>query len=242
MAKPTGMKVELAGITKVYGGIRALNEVRLEFSPGRIVAVVGLNGAGKSTLLQAMAGLLAFKKGDVYYDDEPFTRDRVDFRKRLAFLPDFPVAYTHMTVLEHIAMVLHLYEKDGPGAEERVLDLLRAFSMVPLARAPMGALSRGQLYKAALIALIAAAPELWLLDEPMASGMDALGLREFEKSARTAAARGATIIYTTQILSVAQRFSDEVVVLNQGRVHTHETTRKIEAEGNLEELFEALKE
>lgn len=188
-----------------------------------------------------MAGLLSFKKGDIYFDDEPFTRDRGDFRKRLAFLPDFPVAYAHMTVLEHIAMVLHLYEKDGPGSEERVLDLLRAFSMVPLARATMGALSRGQLYKAALIALIAAAPELWLLDEPMASGMDALGLREFEKAARSAAKQGATIIYTTQILSVAQQFSDEVVVLEQGRVHTYKPTCEIEAEGSLGELFESLR-
>lgn len=235
------MKVELAGITKSYGHICALNEVRLEFAPGRIVAVIGLNGAGKSTLLQAMAGLLAFKKGDVYYDDELFTRDRVDLRKRLAFLPDFPVVYGNMTVLEHIAMVLRLYEKDGPDAEKRVINLLRAFSMVPLARAPIYGLSRGQFYKAALIAIIAADPELWLLDEPMASGMDALGLREFQKCAAEAACHGTTVIYTTQILSVAEQFSDEIVVLDEGRVHAHGPISKIDGNGNLEILFDAMR-
>lgn len=236
------MKVELTGLTKTYGKIRALHEIRLEFEPGRVVAVVGLNGAGKSTLLQAMAGLLAFNKGDVYFDDERFTRDRVDLRKRFAFLPDFPVVFRNMTVLEHIAMVARLYGKDEPGMEERVLRLLRAFSMVPHARAPLGMLSRGQVYKAALMAIIAAGPELWLLDEPMASGMDALGLQRFQKYGREAVEHGATLIYTTQILSVAQQFSDEVVILDQGRVHTHERTDKIESDGSLEKVFEAMQE
>ena len=93
----------------------------------------------------------------------------------------FPIFFPEMTPLEHIGMALRLYEKDGPGAEDRVLELLRGFDLMPMANTPIPALSRGQAYKVALTALIAANPELWLLDEPMASGMDALGLREFRE-------------------------------------------------------------
>ena len=236
------MKIELAGISKVYGRKRALDQIRLEVPAGRIVAVVGLNGAGKSTLLHCLAGLLSLSEGTIFYDDEAFTRERVDLRMRFGFLPDFPVFFNHMMPLQHIGMALRLYEKDGPSAEDRVLELLRGFDLMPVAGTPMVALSRGQIYKVALTALIAANPELWLLDEPMASGMDALGLREFRERARTAAEAGATVIYTTQILAVAEQFSDEVIVLHHGRLHAHGPVASLHADGELESVLAGLRE
>ena len=236
------MKVELAGVSKAYGRKRVLNQLRLELKPGRIVAVVGLNGAGKSTLLHCLAGILCLSEGEIFYDDAPFSRENVDQRRRFAFLPDFPLLFSTMTPVEHVGMALRLYEKDGPGAENRVLELLRNFDLMPLANTPAHALSRGQIYKVALTALIAAEPELWLLDEPMASGMDALGLREFRTAARAAAEAGATIIYTTQILAVAEQFSDEVIVLHQGRVHAHGPVASLNAGGELESILTALRE
>ena len=108
-----------------------------------------------------------------------------------------------MTVLRHIGMVLRLYEADGDGMEERVIELMRDFDMLPLVEARMETLSRGQTYKAALCAMIAADPELWMFDEPFASGMDPRGLTAFRRHARDAANRGRTVMYTTQILDVA---------------------------------------
>jgi ABC-type multidrug transport system ATPase subunit len=166
----------------------------------------------------------------------------VDLRRRFGFLPDFPLFFPWMSALQHIGMVLRLYEQDSGDAEERVLNLLRAFDLMPLAEARLNSLSRGQIYKMALVALIAASPELWLLDEPMASGMDALGLREFRTRARAATAAGATIIYTTQILSVAEQFSDEVLVLHQGRVHARGPAATLHGSGELEQLLASLRE
>ena len=106
----------------------------------------------------------------------------------------------------------------------------------------MVTLSRGQVYKMALVALIAASPELWLLDEPMASGMDALGLREFRLRARAAADSGATILFTTQILAVAEQFSDEALVLHQGQIRARGPASGLHASGELEQLLTALSE
>jgi ABC-type multidrug transport system ATPase subunit len=236
------MKIELAGVSKIYGRQRALNQLREEFSPGKIVAVVGLNGAGKSTLLQCLAGILSLSEGEIWFDDQPFSRDRVDLRRRFMFLPDFPLYFPWMNALQHIGMVLRLYGKDAPGVEERVIDLLGRFDLLPLAEATVASLSRGQIYKVALTALVAADPELWLIDEPMASGMDALGLREFRTCARAAADAGATILYTTQILSVAEQFSDEVLILHEGRVHARGPAVTLHGSGELEQLFAALRE
>lgn len=236
------MKLELAGVSKFFGGTPALDEVTEIFEPGRIVAVLGLNGAGKSTLLHCLAGILSLSAGRFTFDGEPFSRERVDLRRRFGFLPDFPIFFRWMNGLQHIGMVLRLYGQDTPGAEERVLDLLRGFDLLPHAEAKMVTLSRGQIYKMALVALMAANPELWLLDEPMASGMDALGFREFRTRARAAAEAGATILYTTQILSVAEQFSDEVLILHQGRVRARGPATGLHASGEIEQLLATLRE
>ncbi len=128
------------------------------------------------------------------------------------------------------------------GVEGRVLELLRGFDLMPLAEAPMIALSRGQTYKMALAGLMAANPELWLIDEPMASGMDALGLREFRQQARAAADGGTTVFYTTQILAVAEQLSDEVIILHEGRVRARGPVSSLRASGELETLLAGLRD
>ena len=188
------MRIELRGVLKDYDGTRALDHVKLEFAPGQIVALLGPNGAGKSTLLRLLAGVIAPSKGEIYFDDEPFRRDRLDQRRRFHFLPDFPFLFPEQTVLRNLSIPLRLYEADGAGAEERVLALLREFDLLPLAQTPVAALSRGQAYKTGLCALLAVDPEVWLLDEPFASGMDSHAINAFKAHARTAAARGRTVL------------------------------------------------
>jgi ABC-type multidrug transport system ATPase subunit len=155
--------------------------------------------------------------------------------------------YFHQSTLRHIAMVLHLYGADGDGVEKRVLELLEEFDLLPFCDGPVGKLSRGQLYKAGLTALLAVDPELWLLDEPFASGMDPLGISAFKKHARTAAQRGRTILYTTQILDLAEHFSDRVCLLHHGEVRAFDTLAKLRQQtrgtgGVLEGLFQQLRE
>ncbi len=236
------MKVRVEGLTKRYGYDAALEDVTLELEPGRIAVVLGLNGAGKSTLLHCLAGLIAPTEGRILFDGEPFHRDRVDVRQRFAFLPDFPPFFPAMTVIEHCAMTLRLYGKDDESAEDRVFDLLKRFDMLPLATSHLGTLSRGQVYKAALIAVFAAEPELFLFDEPMASGMDALGLREFRDMVRAFTSRGGTALYTTQILSVAEQFSDEVILLHKGRLHASGPLGSLTRGRDFEEVFAMLRD
>src|SRR6476659_1825314 len=170
------MRIALANATKSYGPLMALDQLDLQIEPGQIVALVGPNGAGKTTLLRCLAGLAVLDRGPISYDGEAFRRGRIDLRRRLAFLPDFPCLFSEMSVLRHVGMTLRLYGADGDVAEERVLARLRDFDLLTLAEMPLGTLSRGQLYKAALAALLAVDPELLLLDEPFASGMDPNGI------------------------------------------------------------------
>jgi ABC-type multidrug transport system ATPase subunit len=240
------MKIDLRGVLKAYGSVRALDHVSLQIEPGQIVSLLGLNGAGKTTLIRCLAGIAAPDKGGVYFDDQEYHRDRLDLRRRIHLLPDFPFHFWEQTIVRNIAIVLRLFEADGPGVEQHVLQLLREFDLLPIALKPVVTLSRGQSYKAGLVALIAADREVWLLDEPFASGMDPHGIDMFKRLARAAAERGRTIIYSTQLLDIAERFSDRVCVIHKGEVRAFDTLEGLRARAEdknnvLTELFRQLR-
>jgi ABC-type multidrug transport system ATPase subunit len=241
------MNIELRGLTKKYKSFRALDDVSLSLASGQIVALLGPNGAGKTTLLRCLAGTIAPQQGEILYDGVIFRRDQMDLRKRFLFLPDFPAVFEDWSPIAHMGMTLRLFGRDQPGIEQRVVELFREFDLLPFASAPFATLSRGQRYKTALAALIAVNPDLWLLDEPFASGMDPNGINSFKRHARQAAAAGSIIIYSTQILDAAERFSDRICIIHRGKVAAFdETARLRQSDGGgtsgLDELFAQLRE
>jgi ABC-2 type transport system ATP-binding protein len=240
------MHVRLENVSKRYGRVTALDNVSMEISSGELIAVVGANGAGKTTLLRCLASIVA-PKGQIFIDDETLHRDKVSLRQRIMFLPDSPAAYAHMTPLRHIAMVLRLYRKDTGDLSGRAVDVLGALDLLPLIDTPLSRMSRGQIYKTVLAALFLADPELWLLDEPLASGIDPAGIIYLKHQCRDAAGRGRTIIYSTQLLDIAEKFSDRVCVLHGGSVQFFDSIDDIlkstaHANRSLEDVFKALRE
>jgi ABC-type multidrug transport system ATPase subunit len=241
------MKIELRGVVKRYGSARALDHVSLEIEPGQIISLLGPNGAGKTTLIRCLTGIAVPDEGGVYFDDQEFRRDRMELRRRLHLLPDFPFLFWNQSILQNIATVLRQYDADGEGAEARVLALLEEFDLLPLALRPIAGLSRGQAYKTALVALIAADRDLWLLDEPFASGMDPQGIDAFKRAARAAAARGRSIIYSTQLLDVAERFSSRACIIHQGEIRAFDNIENLrelsqDKDNVLEAMFRRLRE
>ena len=246
------MRIVVDDLSKSYGRVIALRDVSLSIEAGQIVALLGANGAGKTTLLRALAGIAAPTKGSIYYDDQLFRRDQLALRRRLFFLPDFPPMFPTMRVTAHVGMCLRLYGRDDDrqisNLGERVISLLGDFDLLPLSEAPIGTLSRGQAYKTALVAMLAVDPDLWLLDEPFASGIDPQGIHAFKTHVTAAVRRGRTVIYTTQILDIAEKSSDRVCVLDRGEMKAFENVDRLRAlaagtqEGALEGLFRRLRE
>ena len=242
------MQISLQSVCKCYGKVRALDNVTLTLAPGQIISVLGANGAGKTTLLRCLSGVVVPTSGSILFDGRTFTRGETDLRRRLAFLPDFPLAFAHNTVLRHIGMVLRLYAVDTPQIEPRVMEMLRGFDLLPLVDTPFSKLSRGQAYKTALTALLAVDAELLLLDEPFASGMDPSGIIFLKREVRAAAGRGRTVVYSTQILDIAEKLSDRVCVIDHGAVRHFAPLAEIQAlaahpeQGStLEQIFQQLR-
>lgn len=223
------MHLDLRHVTKSYDALRALDDFSLTVAPGTIVAVIGLNGAGKTTLLRSLAGLVAPTRGEIILNSQPYRRDCLPLRREIFFLPDFPVLFAQHTPLQHLSLLLRVYERDPAGLEDTLIGLLRDFDLLAVAETPVGHLSRGQVYKVALAALVAVRPSLWLLDEPFASGLDPQGLAMLKHHARAAAAAGATVLYSTQILEIAEKFSDLLCVIDRGQLRATYTRAQLAA-------------
>ena len=241
------MRITLESLTKRFGSLRALDDVSLSIEPGQIVAVLGPNGAGKTTLLQCLSAIQAPDSGRILYDGDQFHRGRVDLRKRLSFLPEFPLLFPRTSVARNIAMVLGLYGIDGESLPESITEHLHELDLLPAIDTPVGNLSRGQMYKTALTALLGVDPEIWLLDEPFASGMDPSGIGYFKRQAQMASTRGRTILYSTQILDLAEKFSDRVCLIHRGQLRAFDAVANLkvragEESGVLEGLFRQLRE
>jgi|SRR5581483_3547195 len=241
------MDIAINALTKKYKSIYALDRVSIDIKPGQIVAVLGPNGAGKTTLLRCLSGIVAPDSGHIIYDGEFFNRGRVDLRRRLNFLPDFPLLFPAMSVARQIGMIAHLYGLDQNGVGVKVVNHLRELDLLPYIDTPIQQLSRGQIYKVALTALLAVDPELWMLDEPFASGMDPHGIKYFKKQVWDATARGHTILYSTQILDIAEIFADKICLIDHGQLRLFDSVSNLRAKANLknnvlEDIFEKLRE
>ena len=211
------MHIALQGLTKTFGRTKALDGFDLHVPPSSIIALVGENGAGKSTLLRILAGISVPDRGMVHYDSVVFDRENMDLRKRLHFIPDMPLLFQDQTVARNIATFAALYGKTLEGREEEFSKWLEDSGCAPLMKRQAGKLSRGQMWKTGLACVAAIAPELWLADEPFASGMDEIGMGTYRRLARHLVGQGSTVIYTTQMISMAADFSDHVCVIRDGK-------------------------
>lgn len=212
------MQIELQRVSKQLGGSLVLDQIDLTLEGGQIVVVLGANGAGKTTLLHLLGTLYQPTSGELLLDGEPLQRERLDQRSRMHYLPDLPSMSPSQTALDYLVYALEAYGLSGEASDQRVVELLTKYDLLPVADSPSRSLSRGQRYKVALVALIAIDPEIWILDEPFTSGMDPLGLTAMRGHLFEAKSRGRLIIYSTQLVEIAQQTSDRVCVLADSQI------------------------
>lgn len=243
------MHIELQDIAKSFGPTKVLKNLNLNVPPSSVIALVGENGAGKSTLLRILAGISVPDQGLVRYDSQIFDRENMALRRRLHFTPDMPLLFPDQTVARNIATFAALYGKPIDGREKECIAWLQDIGCARLMPRHVGYLSRGQMWKVGLACVAMIRPDLWLIDEPFASGMDAIGMGAFRRLARSLVDSGSTVIYTTQMIGMAVDFSDHVctilggeigMIAESGKLRTHIAQNPNGAEnilrGNVPEL------
>jgi len=240
--------VELRGLTKVYGTVRALDGVDLAVPQGAVFGFLGPNGAGKTTTLRILAGLARPTSGNARVLGCDVASAAGDVRALIGYLPDVPGFYPWMTGAEFLRLAGRLFGLSGRTLNERVAGLLD-FAGLTGVRAKIAGYSRGMKQRLGVAQALINAPRVLMLDEPT-SALGPIGRKEVLDMVASPAGR-TTVFFSTHILSDVERVCDTVAILHQGRVVAHARIDELKARygvhkialavtGPVEELADAL--
>lgn len=199
-------------LEKDYGDDLGLHPTTLSIDPGELVLLVGPNGAGKSTLLGLCSGVLEPTGGSVLVAGEP--AGTIDARTATSVIPDQPVLYDDLSVMEHAEYVARLHEMDE--WEWRAKELLDALGLAHRADDLPSRFSRGLRQKTSLLLGLIRPFGLFLVDEPFV-GLDAPGQRALVTLLEAEIKRGAAILVSSHQLDLADR-ATRCIGLRDGEV------------------------
>ena len=208
--------IEVRGITKSFGTMRALDDVSFRLDRGEILGFLGPNGAGKSTTMKIITTFLAPDQGQVTVDGIDVLEKPLDVRRRIGYLPENVPLYLDMNIQEYLTFVGQARGLSAGQLRSRLDWCIEACGLVTEYKKNIGELSKGFRQRTGLAQALIHDPEILILDEPT-SGLDPLqilGIRDLIKSL----AGQKTIIFSTHILQEVSPVTDRVVIINEGRI------------------------
>lgn len=214
--------LDLQQVNKRYGDFHAVRDLSFSVEPGSIFGFLGPNGAGKTSTLRMVLGLIPPSSGAITVLG---STDPTKVRDRIGFLPEERGLYRRMTPIEAVTFFAGLKGAPAAKARRRGIELLEAQGLAEAMNRPMKALSKGMAQKVQLVCAIAHEPELVILDEPF-SGLDPVNQQGLERLIRDLAARGSTVIFSTHVMSHAERLCRRIVLLAGGRKVFEGTVRE----------------
>ena len=214
--------IRTEGLTKYYpiGFWRprprlALDALTLEVAQGEAFGFLGPNGAGKSTTLKLLMQLIYPSAGRAEILGRPVGDPGV--RRRIAFLPENPYFYDNLTAEEVLTYFAGLFGYAGADRQRRVAAALDEVAIGPERRIQLRRYSKGMVQRVGLAQALINDPEVIFLDEPM-SGLDPIGRRMVRELILRMRNRGATVFFSSHVLSDAEALCNRVAILARGRL------------------------
>jgi ABC-2 type transport system ATP-binding protein len=212
-----GAIVQVRGIEKRFGATVALDGLDLDVDEGRVVALLGRNGAGKTTLVRVLATLVVPDRGAASVGGADVVREPNAVRRLIGLAGQYASVDETLTGRENLELVGRLYQLPVRVAKQRAADVLDRLSLGDAADRPVREYSGGMRRRLDVGASLVGRPRVLLLDEPT-TGLDPVSRAEVWAFIEELVAAGTTLLLTTQYLEEADRLSDDIVVIDHGRV------------------------
>jgi sodium transport system ATP-binding protein len=213
--------VVVRGLAKTFydearGEVKAVQDVSFECHAGEIFGLLGANGAGKTTTLRMLSTILAPTGGSATILGHDIAVDPTAVRKCLGFYSASTALYPRLTARETIEFFARINQYPG-DVKQRVDYLIERFGISKYASARVDKLSTGMKQKVSIARTVAHDPPLLIFDEPTV-GLDVLNALEMQEVIKEFRAHGKTILFSTHIMSEAEKLCDRIAIIHAGRI------------------------
>lgn len=234
------MSIRLENVTKNFNGKTAVDNITLDIPQGEFFAFLGPNGAGKTTTVKMMAGLLRPTSGTIKVAGYDMSKDLIEVKSILAYVPDQPYMYDKLTGREFLNFVGTLYNMPERDLDVETDKYMELFDMYDYIDELTENYSHGMKQRLILSATFLHKPRIVLVDEPIV-GLDPQSARLVKNMFKEQARSGVTVFMSTHVLSVAEETADRIGIINNGKIvalgSMDELKQLTKSDGNLEELF-----
>ena len=208
--------IEVSGLSKQFGDVKALSDVSFKVEKGQIVGFLGANGAGKTTTMDILCGCIGPDHGTAKIAGFDVLENPIEAKRRLGYLPDEPPVYDDMKVEDFIRYCAVINDVDPAVREERVRNTIEKLSLIDVKDRVIGNLSKGYRQRVALGQALVHDPDVLVLDEPT-EGLDPSQIVQIRELIRSLSGRH-TIILSSHILSEVQNTCDQIVIIHKGQI------------------------
>ncbi|MEA4873859.1 ABC transporter ATP-binding protein [Anaerorhabdus sp.] len=221
---------------KSYGNKEIVKGISFEVNDGEIFGFIGHNGAGKTTTIKSIVGILDFESGEILIDGKSIKKNPIDCKKILAYIPDNPDLYEHLTGIKYLNFICDLYDVPSDVRLTRIKELSSELELEQNLGDSISSYSHGMKQKLALISAFVHNPKLLVLDEPFV-GLDPKAAFTLKKRMRKMCDEGCSIFFSSHVLEVVEKLCDKVAILKDGVIMLQGDTEEIISKNSLEEIF-----
>lgn len=231
--------IETQALTKVFpskkGAIQAVDHVSFQCRPGHIFGLLGANGAGKTTTMRLLATILQPTSGTALVGGYDVCREPERVRSVVGFLSTATALYGRLTAREMIEYFGRLNGMNGNNLDARVNELIGRLGIAEFADRRCDKLSTGMKQKVSIARTIVHDPPVMIFDEPTV-GLDVMTARTIIDFIRECRDMGRTVIFSTHVMSEAEKLCDTIAVVHSGRILASGTLEQLRATHGLTDL------
>lgn len=229
--------LEIKNLTKIYNNKKkAVDSLTLSIEAGDIFGFIGANGAGKTTTLKAAAGIHDFDEGEISIGGHSIKKDPIACKSMLAYIPDNPDLYEHLTGYQYINFIADLYNIPTSQRTQDIKEYSDLFEMTPNLENVISSYSHGMKQRTAIISALVHSPKLLILDEPFV-GLDPKATFLLKQVMQECVSNGAAIFFSTHVLDVAEKLCNKVAIIKAGRLIASGPVETVKGNQSLEDFF-----